>query len=188
MDFDKIVTTNSMKIGYVLGSKKVLYIKCGQGGSMYGYQNKYLNIARHINEKYGYSVFVSEIKSDDREAYEQEMEIIESLLGDGCEIYSLGVSRGGLLIIWHGQYNPLVKKMATVNAPLMINFHNRTRPAIRSISGDKLTMIYGTEDPSYKFVPFVESIVRVRIVEGANHHLVGGGVSLLEIVEELLET
>lgn len=185
-DFSQIIEENSIRMGYIPGSEKVLFIKCGQGGSIYGYENKYLGLAWYINEKYGCTVFVSEILSDCKEAYDREMQIVASLVGKDCQIYCLGVSKGGLLTLWHGASNPLVKRIVTVNAPLMINFHNRTRPAIRAIPRDRLSMIYGTEDPSFKFVPFVSSIVDVKIIDGADHNLCGGYTDIIDIAIELL--
>lgn len=186
-DFVHIIEKRSMKMGYIPGSERVLFIKCGQGGSIYGYENKYLDIASQVSEKYGCSVFVSEIKDEGVDAFEREMKAVKLLAGEDCKVFCLGVSKGGLLALWHGQYEPSVQKIVTVNAPLMINFQNRTRPAIRSIKKGCLTMIYGTRDPSFKFVPFVEQLTNVQIIDGADHNLVGGGVSLMGIVESLLE-
>lgn len=185
-DFAQIIEENSIKMGYIPGSEKVLFIKCGQGSSIYGYENKYLSLAWYINEKYGCTVFVSEILDDGREAYNREMEIVASCVSEDCKIYCLGVSKGGLLTLWYGANNPLIKRIATVNAPLMINFHNRTRPAIQMIPRDGLTMFYGTEDPSFKFVPFISSFARVQIIEGADHNLCGGDIGILDITIELL--
>ena len=45
MDFTKTIEDNSIKMGYIPGSQEVLFIKCGQGGTIYGYENKYLDLA-----------------------------------------------------------------------------------------------------------------------------------------------
>ena len=42
--FTQIFTSEDMSVGYIPGSSKVLFIKTGQGGSIYGYENKYLDI------------------------------------------------------------------------------------------------------------------------------------------------
>ena len=173
-------------MGYVSGSEKVLFIKCGQGGSIYGYDNKYLKIACSVNEKYGYSVFVSEILDDKKEVFERELNIVKTLVKKDCKIYFFGVSKGGLLILWHCSDGINVEHITAINAPLMINFHNRTRPAIQRIGGEKITMFYGTEDPSYSYVPFLASQVNIEIIEGADHNLVDGEVSLEDIVERII--
>ena len=53
MDFDQIIsdTKEQIKIGHIRGTKKVLFIKTGQGGTIYGYEGKYLDLAKVINEK-----------------------------------------------------------------------------------------------------------------------------------------
>lgn len=186
MDFRQIIEDNSIKMGYIPGSKEVLFIKCGQGGTIYGYENKYLDLALNINEKYGYSVIVSEIVDDGREAYSKEIEMVKKLVGNDCKIYYLGVSKGGLLGLWNGADNQSIEKFITINAPLMLNFHNRTRPAINKISKENLIMVYGTEDPSFRYVPFIIDAVNVQIIEGADHNLVGSNVGLEKIVEDLL--
>ena len=50
-NFDKIIDETA---GYIHGSNKVLFIKTGQGGSIYGYENKYLDLAIEVNEKIGW--------------------------------------------------------------------------------------------------------------------------------------
>ena len=185
-DFIRVIEEDLIKVGYVLGNEKVLFIKCGQGGSVYGYDNKYLDLAWHINEKYGYSAFVSEIADDGREAFEREMGIVKGLIGKDCKIYYLGISKGGLLGLWHGASDPSIEKMITVNAPLMINFHNKTRPSAMAFGRKRLTMVYGTLDPSYKFVSFIAPFANAWVIEGADHNLVGSDVSLDEIVEHLI--
>lgn len=185
-DFTQIIEDNSMKIGYIPGSQDVLFIKCGQGGSIYGYENKYLNLAWSINKKYGYTVISSEIIDESKEFFSKEMEMIKTLVGENCKIYYLGVSKGGLLGLWNGADHQSIKKFITINAPLMLNFHNRTRPAINKISKENIVMIYGTQDPSFAYIPFIREAVNVQIVEGADHNLVGGNVKLDEIVENIL--
>ena len=42
--------------GIVEGNNTIVFIKAGQDGSLYGYQNKYIKMARRLNKKYGCSV------------------------------------------------------------------------------------------------------------------------------------
>ena len=68
----------------------------------------------------------------------------------------------------------------------MVNFHSKTLPAIKNLGKDKLTMIYGSLDPSYKYVPFVEKWANIKIIEGADHNLNGAEISLLKIAQDML--
>lgn len=186
-DFTQIFSSEDMSIGCIPGSSTVLFIKTGQGGSIYGYENKYLDLALKVNEKYGFSVFVSATIVDTKESFERDIQVVKEVLGtQEFETYYLGVSKGGLVGIWHGADEQRIAKMISVNAPLMINFHGKTLPGIKKLGGEKLTMIYGSLDPSYKYVPFVEKYTKVQIIEGADHNLIGASVTLSEILNDNL--
>lgn len=172
MEFDQIITDASeqIKIGYKRGTNRILFIKTGQGGSIYGYENKYINLARTINEKYGFSVLVSATTNDCKEIYDKEMQIVDQIFQNVFyELYYMGISKGGLIGCWYGTGNHRIKKMVLINAPLMINFHNLTLPSIKKYPQDKLTMIYGSLDPSSRYVDFVTPYATVKIVTGADH-------------------
>ena len=175
-DFEVIIGKQdaSLHIGAVIGTDKVLFIKTGQGGSIYGYENKYLELAQKINSRFGCTVIVSSTTADTKHAYDNDMRAITQVLGDiPCEVFYMGISKGGLIGCWYGVDNPKIKRILTINAPLMINFHNRTLPAIKELAFDKLTMVYGSLDPSYRFVGFADRYTNVRIIEGADHQLRG---------------
>lgn len=186
-NFTQVYTREDTNVGYMPGSAKVLFIKTGQCGSIYGYENKYLDLAIEVNEKYGYSVFVSATSSDSREAYEKDIQLLEQCLGTNeYEIYYLGISKGGLIGIWYAADEPRIVKMVSINAPLMINFHGKTLPGIKKLGREKLTMVYGSLDASYKYVPFVEKHTNVQIIEGADHTLKNSNLSYSEISVLLL--
>ena len=58
-NFERTYKEENIHIGYIVGNHKAVFVKTGQGGSIYGYKNKYLDIALNLNKKYGCSVFVS---------------------------------------------------------------------------------------------------------------------------------
>lgn len=186
-NFTQIFSYENMTIGYIPGSGKALFIKTGQGGSIYGYKNRYLDLALEVNEKYGYSVFVSTTTIDTADSFATDIQIVEQTLGTIVfEIYYLGVSKGGLIGIWHGCNEPRISRMLSINAPLMINYHGKTLPGIKKLGSDRLTMIYGSLDPSYKYIPFVQKYAEVQIIEGADHNLIGSKLQLMDIVEAAL--
>lgn len=184
-DFAAKVDFGGVNMGYIPGSEKVLFIKTGQGGSIYGYENKYLDLALMFNEKYGFSVVVSATVEDDKNAFDRDMLVLDKVfVNQSYQIYYLGVSKGGLIGMWHGSENEKIVKMVTINAPLMINYHSKTRPAIERL-GDKLWMVVGSLDPSYDYTPFLKGRANVKIIKGADHNLVGSEESLFDIAEEL---
>lgn len=171
-DFANIITAEDMNVGYMPGSNQVLFIKTGQGGSIYGYENKYLDLAFEVNEKYGLSVFVSATTIDTKESFLRDIQTVEDTLSTtDFEIYYLGVSKGGLIGIWHGCDEPRIVRMVSINAPLMINFHGKTLPGIKKLGREKLTMVYGSLDPSYKYVPFVDKHTNVQSIQGEGHNI-----------------
>lgn len=184
-DFANIISAEEMCIGHIPGSDIVLFIKTGQGGSIYGYENRYLDLAIKVNEVYGFSVFVSATTIDAKESFVRDMLTVEETLGTSdFKIYYLGISKGGLIGIWHGADEPRIQKMVSINAPLMINYHGKTLPGVKRLGRERLTMVYGSLDPSYKYVPFVEKHAIVRIIEGADHNLRGASLTLFEIIEK----
>ena len=68
----------------------------------------------------------------------------------------------------------------------MINYHGKTLPGVLKLGIDKLVMIYGSLDPSFKYLPCVKKHANVSIIEGADHNLYGSNMTLLEIIEKLL--
>jgi hypothetical protein len=201
-DFDRLVTEDGLSIGMIYGSGTVLFIKTGQGGTIYGDELKYLHLGEWVRDTYGFSVVVSATELDCREVFLRDMDWVRRLLpASEGDIYYLGVSKGGLIGCWYGAEEPRIRRVLTVNAPLGINFHNRTAPALEKLtaeglspcpSANRLTMVYGTRDPSYRYLPFLrERLERLdrfglKIVEGADHNLQGSTVSLTEMVEKWL--
>ena len=184
-DFTNIITAEDMTIGCIPGSNKVLFIKTGQGGSIYGDNNRYIDLAFEINEKQGFSVFVSATTVDTKASFLRDIQAVVDTLGTtDFEIYYLGVSKGGLIGIWHGSDEPRIKKMISINAPLMINYHGKTLPGVKKLGTNKLTMVYGSLDPSYKYVPLVEKYAKVQIIEGADHNLKNSSLTLLDIIKD----
>ena len=171
-DFVSIISAEDLTVGHIPGSEKVLFIKTGQGGSIYGRDYSYLRLGNEINDRLGFSVFVSATTVDTKDSFLMDISTVEQTLGrEDFEIYYLGVSKGGLIGIWHGCDEPRIVRMVSVNAPLMINYHGKTLPGVKKLGRDRLTMVYGSLDPSYKYVPFVEKHANVRILEGEDHNL-----------------
>ena len=46
--------------GIVEGNDTIVFIKAGQNGSLYGYQNKYIKMAKRLNKKYGLPLTMTE--------------------------------------------------------------------------------------------------------------------------------
>lgn len=161
--------------GIVEGDNIIVFIKSGQNGSLYGYQNKYIKMARRLNEKYGCSVICSSNPFDGNNPLDNAMEVIDNYAKrfDDYKIYYLGYSNGALIGAWFGTKYPKIERMALVNGPLMFNYH-KTKEGALSFKGERLSFIYGEYDQSIRYIELLESIennkIKVYIEEGQDHH------------------
>lgn len=179
--------------GIIKGNNKIVFIKAGQNGSMYGYENKYLKIANSINNKYGYTIICSSNPFDGNNPIDNAMEVINKYCTDNnyedYEIYYIGHSNGGIIGAQFGFNYSKIKRMLLINVPLMINFH-KTKNGIQSFKGDKMVLIYGSLDPSYKYVellkPLLNDKVNLQIIDGQDHHFSKNTYDFKNLPEDFL--
>ncbi len=182
LEYDKIVHSKLEDIaiidyGIVRGNETIVFIKAGQDGSMYGYQNKYLKIADSINKKYGYTVICSSNPFDGTNPLDNAMRVIDDYCNEqdikDYKIYYMGHSNGALIGAWFGIKYPKIKRMLLVNGPLMYNWH-KTKEGIQNFSGERIVLVYGSLDQSFKYTgliePLIDEKVKLEIVEGQDHH------------------
>lgn len=74
------------QFGIIKGEKNIVFIKTGRGGSIEGYENKYLDICSLLFEKYGYTFVVSANPKDSVCDLEEEIKCISKYVGDYKEI------------------------------------------------------------------------------------------------------
>ena len=177
--------------GIVEGDNIIVFIKSGQNGSLYGYQNKYIKMARRLNEKYGCSVICSSNPFDGNNPLDNAMEVIEDYAKrfNDYKIYYLGYSNGALIGAWFGIKYPKIKRMALVNGPLMYNYH-KTKEGALSFKGERISFIYGEYDQSIRYIELLESIennkIKVYIEEGQDHHFSKSEEDFQKIPEKYL--
>ena len=172
--------------GIIKGNNTVIFIKAGQDGSMMGYENKYLIIAHNLNKKYGYTAICASNPFRQLNPLDQAIEVIESYVSKPYQIYYMGQSCGALIGAALGHQYPQIKRMLLINGPLMINYH-KTKAGIAKFKGEKMVLIYGEHDPSYKFVGLLNLIDNpkksIHVIPSADHNFVG----MLEEFENLAE-
>lgn len=177
--------------GIVEGNNIIVFIKAGQNGSLYGYQNKYINMAKRLNKKYGCSVICSSNPFDGNNPLDNAMEVIEDYAKrfDDFKIYYLGYSNGALIGAWFGIKYPKIKRMALVNGPLMYNLY-KTKEGALSFKGESINFIYGEYDQSIGYVELLKSIendkIKVFIEEGQDHHFSKSEEDFQKIPEKYL--
>ena len=195
LKFDKEIHSNFndeiIDYGIVEGNNIIVFIKAGQDGSLYGYQNKYIKMARRLNKKYGCSVICSSNPFDGNNPLDNAMEIIEDYakIFDNYKIYYLGYSNGALIGAWFGVKYPKIKRMALVNGPLMYNFH-KTKEGALSFNGDMISFIYGEYDQSIEYIDLLKNMendkIKVFVEKGQDHHFSKSEESFQEIPEKYL--
>lgn len=190
MKFDEInniyYENDIVEYGYVSGNNKVVYIKSGMGGSYQGYENKYLRIARRVNEKCGCSVVC--VSNPVPLPTVVDHTILEKLIRDhdiyNPELLFFGHSNGCIKGLELGMSGIPFSKMILVNMPLMINFH-KTVQCINAMSETNIVTVYGEKDPSYRYIPFLETKnlrnVEILKVAGADHNFKGMMEKFIEL-------
>ena len=181
-DFDKIINSqfNDIAIidyGIVNGNNTIIFIKAGQDGSIYGYENKYLIIADTINKKYGYTVICSSNPFDGNNPLDNAMRVIDNYVKennfDDYDIYYMGTSNGAIIGAQFGYLYPKIKRMLLINAPLMYNLH-KTKEGIEKFNNEQVIMIYGDLDPSFMYVELLSTIKNDKfkyfIIKGQDHY------------------
>ena len=177
--------------GIVEGNNIIVFIKAGQNGSLYGYQNKYIKMAKRLNKKYGCSVICSSNPFDGNNPLDNAMEVIEDYARkfDDYKIYYLGYSNGALIGAWFGLKYPKIKRMVLVNGPLMYNLH-KTKEGALSFKGESINFIYGEYDQSIGYVELLKSIendkINVFVEEGQDHHFSKSKEDFQQIPEKYL--
>ena len=172
------VNEGEVEYGCVSGNGKIVYIKAGMGGNFLGYEDKYLKIARGLNERFGCSVICASnpcplpILADKM--------IIDEFLSRHktctAELFFFGHSNGGVKGLELAASGVPFERMVLVNMPLMINF-NKALGMMKAIPDTKIIAAYGDGDPSVGFIPFLLSAhlpnLEILKIPGADHNFSG---------------
>ena len=196
MQFDLIKSLgdgdNQIDYGFVFGGdrQKILLIKSGQDGSIYGYRNKYLKLACEMRELYGFSVVCASTPSSDIKQMAQFAEVVKSEfeIGGQTRIYFMGISMGTSIGCIGRTLFPEISRFLLVNPPLMINTIRICRSA-KAFDGDMMTFVFGSLDPSTHLAGLLKlherENMRVVIVPGQDHHFSRNEFRLLELMKLL---
>lgn len=178
MNFDFQVKELGIEYGVILGNEKIVFIKCGLLGSLRGYHDKYLKVAKKLNKEYGYTVVCS--TNPDLGKIDQlqlGINFITNLAKDNnllnFEIYYMGNSLAGMYGAKYGYLHQEIKKMLLINAPLLKNV-DLLLSGLRKFNGTKAVLVYGEYDPSFKNTELLNLVsndkVFVEIIKNADHN------------------
>lgn len=173
-------TSDGVDWGFLPGeSQKLLLIKTGLGGSIYGYNGKYIRIAQHFQSE-GYSVLccASPQNVDDRTSFEVAIDTASRLMGNlfaDVSIDYMGISRGAYQGILYGNTVEQIESILLINPPLTVNFSKQIA-ALRNLDKPS-TLVIGSRDASFRFWPWICEIenANLKLIEasGADHHFKG---------------
>ena len=173
--YELITGKNNLTYGTILGNETIVFIKPGLGGSIYGYENKYLRISEKLNETFNCTVIVS--PNEKKVDFDTEMDFIKDYatqnnLGE-YQIYYFGHSNGALIGMCEAYKYAEIKRLLLINSPLCMNPH-KTIEGIKMFNGEKMIMLFGDKDPSFHFVKQFSELsngkVIFEIIPGADHY------------------
>lgn len=176
-DFDIKVSAfcNSVQIDYgiingkfnIESSHIVVYIKAGLTGSIYGYENKYLKMAKNLNEKFGVSVFVASNPEGTGNSIGHGLQIIKNYCKERqvkqFNVYFVGVSNGGVQGLFAFEKNPLIQKALLIGAPLN-HKPDLIKKALINFNGEKLHLICGDKDPGFGLFKLYSELENEKII------------------------
>lgn len=176
-DFDIKVSAfcNSVQIDYgiingkfnIESSHIVVYIKAGLTGSIYGYENKYLKMAKNLNEKFDVSVFVASNPEGTGNSIGHGLQIIKNYCKERqvkqFNVYFVGVSNGGVQGLFAFEKNPLINKALLIGAPLNYN-PDLIKKALINFNGEKLHLICGDKDPGFGLFKLYSELENEKII------------------------
>jgi len=172
MNYDEIMQYDGIDYGLIKGGSRIVFIKVGLGGHCSGYEDKYLRMALRLKERSGVGVIVASNPHDGKSHIRIDRQIIEQYIAkyeiDSPELFFFGHSNGGVKGLELTDAGVEFKKMVLVNMPLMINFH-KTKKYISAIPQTEIIAIYGEQDPSFPYLPFIdEKFENLRAVRFSN--------------------
>lgn len=167
--YDKVI---GKRFGIIKGEKNIVFIKTGRGGTIEGFENKYLNICSLLFEKYGYTFVVSANTKDSVCDLEEEIKSVDKYVGDYKEIYFVGISNGASIGVAQCSKIERIRNAVLINAPLMINFH-KIKEGAQNFRGERMYFLYGENDPSFRYIEILNSIkntaCKYKIIKGEGH-------------------
>ena len=176
-DFDIKVSAlcNSVQIDYGIINGKdrnppshiVVFIKAGLTGSIYGYENKYLQMSENLNRRFGVTVFVASNPEGTGNSIGHGLQIIKNYCKTVCIekyiVYFVGVSNGGVQGLFAFEKNPLINKALLIGAPLNYN-PDLIKKALINFNGEKLHLICGDKDPGFGLFKLYSELENEKII------------------------
>lgn len=158
----------------IFGNEKIVFIKAGASGSVRGYDNKYLKMARRIHDRIGATVIcASNPDVPHEELDEQEIKwVISERDFEIFELYLWGTSDGAYQNLSLAKRFPETVKWIGVNSSFITfaDFEEK----LQELTDVEKILVYGTEDDEYDVIfPALmaneDGNRKIHCIEGADH-------------------
>ena len=184
MTYDKTihqkVVNERISYGLVFGNEKIVFIKCGAGGSIEGHQDKYIKIAHQVHSKLGATVIVAsnpDVDYDLQIVSDKTMisATVSFLKLKNHEVRLVGTSDGGYYVLLLAKQVPESVKYLGINPSLttedMFIQTAKDLPTVEKI------IVYGTNDELFSFVPKLTASdipdLEIKTLDGIDHEFTG---------------
>lgn len=190
LSYDKVtsktVAGEKTNYGIMYGDEKIVFIKVGAGGSIRGYQDKYLQMSHRVHERLGATVICAsnpwigdEIKAvTDKEIIEN---VAEQLQFSSWELYLVGASDGAYANLVLTQIVPQTVRLLGINTSFKLHDGKGDlidlQSKLSTLQHVNKTFVYGTKDLEFALVPELQALacenLEIITVEGADHEFSG---------------
>ena len=162
----------------IFGNKNIEFIKAGAGGSVRGYENKYLKMARRVHERIGATVICAsnpDVPHEELDEAEIRWVIAEKGLSD-FEFSLIGISDGAYHNLSLAKRFPETTKWMGINTSYIELPELEER--LNALPCVSKFLIYGTRDDDIdEVVPALRKLennkLTIKLVEGADHRFTG---------------
>lgn len=167
-------------------SKVVLLTVPGVDGSVDGFENKYMKIAKSVQAKHGAAIvrianpFITSYhwESNIRRALDYIMKHADEITGHkDIEIRIMAHSAGAATVAQIAWEYPEITRILLINPATKLGI-DKIKYGLSEFDANNLTIIFGSEDPSVNDVGELSITDRLRtvILNGVDHHFSGDAI------------
>lgn len=162
--------------------KNIFLIIPGVDGSIDGYEDKYLRIAKSVNQKHGHTSYQIDNPYISSLHWESNVrQILDYILMNHPEIESINImahSAGAWVIGRIAWEYPEIRRLLLVNPATNVNIDDLSFGLSKS-SDKKIVVLIGSEDPSHQYRSKLKTKnTIIEIVDGADHNFSGDALSV----------
>ena len=175
-EFEVVIYDKKVDVGIIDGDNTIVIIVPGQNSNIYGYNKRYLKLSNKINYKYGSTIIIFSNPFNFENPMKDLMHIIKKYAKrfNNYTLCFFGFSKGAIIGAQYATKEKEFERMVLINGPLMINYH-KTKEGINEFKGEMINFIYGSLDPSSKYVGLLSLIkkgnIKVTILENVGHNV-----------------